>query len=131
VQLPLSPVANAAARTKTTTPEAFIMIRNAMLGLSLFVLSTASAVAAPVKHHAKAPQLVAEASAPAATDTTAPANVNAPKAKNSKKAAKSKAAKADEAKEIKAPAASTAPSAAPAPATVPAPAPATTPTTTK
>ena len=87
------------------------MIRNTMLGLSLFALMTGSALAAtPVSKHASKPRTVA--AAPAADAAKEPAKADAPKTdapKKEKKAKKEKAPKGDAAKtegakEMKAPA---------------------------
>ena len=87
------------------------MIRNTMLGLSLFALMTGSALAAtPVSKHASKPRTVA--AAPAGDAAKEPAKADAPKTdapKKEKKAKKDKAPKGDAAKtegakEMKAPA---------------------------
>jgi septal ring-binding cell division protein DamX len=87
------------------------MIRNTMLGLSLFALMTGSALAAtPVSKHASKPRTVA--AAPAGDAAKEPAKADAPKTdapKKEKKAKKEKAPKGDAAKtegakEMKAPA---------------------------
>ena len=83
------------------------MIRNTMLGLSLFALMTGSALAAtPVSKHASKPRTVA--AAPAADMAKEGAKADAPKTdapKKEKKAKKDKAPKGDAAKpEMKAPA---------------------------
>ena len=87
------------------------MIRNTMLGLSLFALMTGSALAAtPVSKHASKPRTVA--AAPAADTAKEGAKADAPKTdapKKEKKVKKEKAPKGDAAKpegskEMKAPA---------------------------
>ena len=83
------------------------MIRNTMLGLSLFALMTGSALAAtPVSKHASKPRTVA--AAPAGDTAKEGAKADAPKTdapKKEKKAKKDKAPKGDAAKpEMKAPA---------------------------
>ena len=87
------------------------MIRNTMLGLSLFALMTGSALAAtPVSKHASKPRTVA--AAPAGDTAKEGAKADAPKTdapKKEKKAKKEKAPKGDAAKpegskEMKAPA---------------------------
>ncbi|HXU01080.1 MAG TPA: hypothetical protein VN903_08815 [Polyangia bacterium] len=87
------------------------MIRNTMLGLSLFALMTGSALAAtPVSKHVSKPRTVA--AAPAGDTAKEGAKADAPKTdapKKEKKAKKDKAAKGDAAKtegakEMKAPA---------------------------
>ena len=83
------------------------MIRNTMLGLSLFALMTGSALAAtPVSKHVSKPRTVAAAPAGDAAKADAP-KTDAPK--KEKKAKKDKAPKGDTAKpegskEMKAPA---------------------------
>ena len=79
------------------------MIRNAMFGLfglSLLALSSASAFAAPVTHHAAKARIVAVASAPAGGDTAA-ATGDKPEKKAKKSTKKDYAAKAEPAKEMK------------------------------
>ena len=83
------------------------MIRNTMLGLSLFALMTGSALTAtPVSKHASKPRTVA--AAPAGDTAKEGAKADAPKTdapKKEKKAKKDKAPKGDAAKpEMKAPA---------------------------
>jgi len=87
------------------------MIRNTMLGLSLFALMTGSALAAtPVSKHVSKPRTVA--AAPAGDTAKEGAKADAPKTdapKKEKKAKKDKAPKGDTAKpegskEMKAPA---------------------------
>jgi hypothetical protein len=87
------------------------MIRNTMIGLSLFALMTGSALAAtPVHKHVAKPRTVA--AAPAGDAAKEPAKADAPKTdapKKEKKAKKEKAPKGDAtktegAKEMKAPA---------------------------
>jgi septal ring-binding cell division protein DamX len=87
------------------------MIRNTMLGLSLFALMTGSALAAtPVSKHVSKPRTVA--AAPAGDAAKEPAKADAPKTdapKKDKKVKKEKAPKGDAAKtegakEMKAPA---------------------------
>lgn len=87
------------------------MIRNTMLGLSLFALMTGSALAAtPVSKHASKPRTVAAApagdTAKDATKADAPKTDAPKKEKKAKKdkAAKGDAAKGEGAKEMKAPA---------------------------
>jgi hypothetical protein len=77
------------------------MIRNTMIGLSLFALMTGSALAAtPVSKHVSKPRTVA--AAPAAGDAAKePAKADAPKTdapKKDKKVKKEKAPKGDAAK---------------------------------
>ena len=84
------------------------MIRNTMLGLSLFALMTGSALAAtPVSKHASKPRTVAAAPAGDTAKADAP-KTDAPKTdapKKEKKAKKEKAPKSDAPKtEMKAPA---------------------------
>ena len=73
------------------------MIRNTMLGLSLFALMTGSALAAtPAQKHVSKPRTVA--AAPAGDTAKEPAKADAPKAeKKEKKAKKDKAAKGGDA----------------------------------
>jgi hypothetical protein len=87
------------------------MIRNTMIGMSLFALMTGSALAAtPVSKHVSKPRTVA--AAPAGDTAKEGAKADAPKTdapKKEKKAKKDKAAKGDTvkpegAKEMKAPA---------------------------
>ena len=83
------------------------MIRNTMLGLSLFALMTGSALAAtPVSKHVSKPRTVAAAPAGDAAKADAPKTDAPKKEKKAKKdkAAKGDAAKTEGAKEMKAPA---------------------------
>jgi hypothetical protein len=80
------------------------MIRNTLFGLSLLALTAGSAFAAPAKHVASKPRVVAEAKTPTAPAAdSATADKPAKKAKKSSKKAKGDdAAKTDGSKEMKA-----------------------------